>query len=160
MELKNSVSATFSSCDSVFQFFLNFSDSRSQVITYDVFAKAVNALTSERFSKAEVQRLWRQLTNEDSPDQIDRFGFREHFESMTYQGTSSVGSLSSLGQTNSTSMRSTSQKLKTTIQTVTSSSSQWDSNVIERLRVIIATSPKSLEEIFADFDEDGNGYVT
>lgn len=79
---------------------------------------------------------------------------------MSYKGTSSVGTLSSLGGTNSTAMRSTNQKFKTTIQTVTSSSSQWDNNVIERLRVIINTSSKSLQEIFADFDEDGNGYVT
>ena len=79
---------------------------------------------------------------------------------MSYKGTSSVGTLSSLGQTSSTAMRSTCQQSKTTIQTTTASSSQWDNNVIERLRVIIATSSKSLQEIFAEFDEDGNGYVT
>lgn len=43
---------------------------------------------------------------------------------------------------------------------MTSSSSQWESNVLERLRIIIATSTKSLKEIFDEFDEDGNGYVT
>ena len=43
---------------------------------------------------------------------------------------------------------------------MTSSSSQWDNNVIERMRVIIATSSKSVQEIFDEFDEDGNGYVT
>lgn len=32
--------------------------------------------------------------------------------------------------------------------------------MIERLRVIIATSTKSLREIFNDFDEDGNGFIT
>ena len=31
---------------------------------------------------------------------------------------------------------------------------------MERLRVIIQTSPKSLDEIFKDFDEDGNGYIS
>ena len=43
---------------------------------------------------------------------------------------------------------------------MTSSSSQWENNVIERMRVIIATSSKSIQEIFDEFDEDGNGYVT
>ena len=57
-------------------------------------------------------------------------------------------------------MRSTSQKGKTTIKTVTASSSQWEDNVIERMRVIIATSTKSVREIFEEFDEDGNGFVT
>ena len=32
--------------------------------------------------------------------------------------------------------------------------------MIERLRVIIATSTKSLREIFNEFDEDGNGFIT
>lgn len=57
-------------------------------------------------------------------------------------------------------MRSTNQKSKTTIQTTTASSSQWENNVIERLRVIIAASTKSLQEIFNEFDEDGNGFIT
>ena len=79
---------------------------------------------------------------------------------MDYKGTSSVGTISSLGQSHTTSMRSTNQKSRTTIQTATASSSQWDNNVIERLRVIIATSTKSLREIFNEFDEDGNGFIT
>lgn len=32
--------------------------------------------------------------------------------------------------------------------------------MIERLRVIIATSTKSIQEIFNEFDEDGNGFIT
>ena len=31
---------------------------------------------------------------------------------------------------------------------------------MERLRVIIQTSPMSLDEIFRDFDQDGNGYIS
>jgi len=161
VELKSAVASTFTNCDSVFQFFLNFSNAGTRSsITNAIFEKAVHALTSERFKKAEIQRLWKTLVSADSPNEIDRYHFREHFESMAYKGTSSVGTLSSLGQTNSTSLRSTNQKSKTTIQTITSSSSQWDTNVIERLRVIIAASAKSLQEIFNEFDEDGNGFIT
>ena len=32
--------------------------------------------------------------------------------------------------------------------------------MIERLRVVIATSTKSLREIFDEFDEDRNGFIT
>lgn len=118
----------------------------------------MQALTSERFKKTEIQRLWKEVAA--GSDKVDRYRFREHFENMSYRGTSSVGTLSSLGQTSSTAMRSTCQQSKTTIQTVTSSSSQWENNVIERLRVIIATSTKTIKEIFNEFDEDGNGFVT
>lgn len=160
VEFKNVVQSTFSNCDSVFQFFLNYSESSAQTISYPVFEKAVHALTSERFKKAEIQRLWQQLASEDSPDAMDRYRFREHFESMSYKGSSSVGTLNSLGQSNAVSLKASTQKSRTTIKTVTSSSSQWDNNVLERLRVIIAASTKSIEQIFNEFDEDGNGYVT
>lgn len=108
VELKNTVASTFSNCDSVFQFFLNFSSAGTQSnITYSIFEKAINALTSERFKKSDIQRLWRQLASQDDPDVIDRYQFREHFDTMNYKGSSSVGTLSSLGSSNSTSMRST-----------------------------------------------------
>jgi len=57
-------------------------------------------LTSERFKKADIQRMWKQFAGSENADKIDRYQFREHFESMSYKGMSSVGSLSSLGQTN------------------------------------------------------------
>mmetsp|Transcript_34388 Transcript_34388/g.45272 ORF Transcript_34388/g.45272 Transcript_34388/m.45272 type:complete len:90 (-) Transcript_34388:1106-1375(-) len=88
------------------------------------------------------------MVSADSPDAMDKYRFREHFEAMSYKGTSSVGTLNSLGQSNTISLKGSTQKSRTTIKTVTSSSSKWDSNVLERLRVIIAASTKSLEEIF------------
>lgn len=91
---------------------------------------------------------------------MDGYRFREHFEQMSYKGTSAVGTLNALGQSNSANLKGSTQKGRTTIKTVTSSSSQWESNVLERLRVLIAASTKSLQEIFNEFDEDGNGYVT
>ena len=92
----------------MFNFFLNFAgEERSKAITFPIFEKGVVALTSERFKKAEIQRLWKQMASEESPDLLDRYKFREHFESMSYKGNSTVGSLSSLGQSTTTSLRST-----------------------------------------------------
>lgn len=62
VEFKNVVQSTFADCDSVFQFFINLSEGGSRkTITYAIFEKAVTALTSERFKKAEIQRLWSSL---------------------------------------------------------------------------------------------------
>lgn len=47
-----------------------------------------------------------------------------------------------------------------TITTKTTSSSQWENNIIEKLRVLLTSSPKSLQDIFNEFDEDGNGYIS
>lgn len=49
---------------------------------------------------------------------------------------------------------------KFTITTKTTSSSQWENNIIEKLRVLLTSSPKSLQDIFNEFDEDGNGYIS
>jgi Ca2+-binding EF-hand superfamily protein len=54
VELKNAVASTFSNCDSVFQFFLNFSGAKVNSINNQIFEKAVNALTSERFKKVDI----------------------------------------------------------------------------------------------------------
>ena len=54
VELKNVAQSTFTDCDSVMQFFLNFSDSSGQVLTYPIFEKAVLALTAERFKKSDI----------------------------------------------------------------------------------------------------------
>lgn len=94
VELKNAVQATFSNCDSCYQFFLKNADPNNQVITYPIFEKAVHALTSERFKKADIQRIWKQFTGSENAEQLDRYQFREHFESMSYKGMSSVGTLS------------------------------------------------------------------
>ena len=63
---------------------------------------------------------------------------------MSYKGSQAVGTIKSLGQENTISLKASSQKGRTTIKTVTSSSSQWDTDVLERLRVIVAASTKSL----------------
>ena len=49
---------------------------------------------------------------------------------------------------------------RTTIQTSTSSSSTWDKDIIEKLRALIRSSSQSLQHIFNDMDEDGNGFVS
>jgi len=168
IELKNAVTSTFADCESVFQFFINFAGSNEfggKAISYANFENAVNQITSERFKKSEIQKLWRQLVDPSAPDSIDRYQFRSHFEGMPYRGTSSVKcSRPTAGVARSQTASSVGSKntiqSRATIQTTTSSSSQWRTNVMERLRVLIQTSPKSLDEIFHEFDEDGNGYIT
>lgn len=49
---------------------------------------------------------------------------------------------------------------RTTIVSVSSSSSQWEADIIEKLRQIIRSSSLSLEDAFKKFDEDGNGFIS
>lgn len=47
-----------------------------------------------------------------------------------------------------------------TVISQSSSSSTWDTDVFEKLRQIIRTSPFSFEEIFKRMDSDGNGVIS
>jgi protein phosphatase len=83
------------------------------------------------------------------------------FESLAYRGLSAVKVPSDMGSTGIKSVSSLpSTSTKFTITTKTSSSSQWENNILEKMRVLLTSTPKSLHEIFNDFDEDGNGYIS
>ena len=167
IELKHIIQNSFANCDSVFSFFINFGSGGKKivngqpVIQYPNFEQAVVSLTSERFKKSEIKQLWRKVA-ETGQNFIDRYQFRSHFDHLTYRGTSTVksvsdgGSRASLKSASSASTKGT----RATIQTKTSSSSQWENNVMEKLRCIIKTSRKSLDQIFREFDADGNGFIS
>lgn len=50
--------------------------------------------------------------------------------------------------------------MRTTIKTNSLAVDKWESNVIEKMRAIIITSSKPLQQVFNEFDSDGNGFVT
>ena len=81
--------------------------------------------------------------DQSSPNSIDRYQFRSHFEGMPYRGTSTIKAQSASGSmlrsqtASSVGSRTTAAKSRATIQTTTSSSSTWNKDVMERLRVII-----------------------
>jgi hypothetical protein len=74
---------------------------------------------------------------------IDRHHFRQNFESMKYSGSSSVRKI-----------KSALPGARSTIVSQSSSSSQWEQDIFEKVRQIIRTSSKSFEEIFKEFDLD------
>ena len=76
---------------------------------------------------------------------IDKYIFRSHFDSISYQGLSTVKATPGA---------------RTTIVSVNSSNAQWEADIIEKLRQIVRSSSLSFEDIFKKFDEDGNGFIS
>ena len=66
IELKNMIQVSFADCDSAFEFFLTFKQ-KGQVtkksIHYYEFEQAIGSLTADRFKRAEIQNLWKFLTD-------------------------------------------------------------------------------------------------
>jgi len=154
VELKNVIQCSFTDVDSAFEFFLSFKPQSKkqegkQFIEYSDFEYCINSLTSERFKRNELQSLWKSVTEGGKTSQVDKYLFRSHFDNIKYSGKSTVRNI-----------KSAAAGSRTTIYTESSSSSTWKVDIIEKLRQIIRTSNKSFEEIFREFDEDKNGYIS
>jgi len=96
-----------------------------------------------------VQSLWKFLTDNNKVQYLDKYQFRHHFDNLQYIGNSTVLSLKSVAP-----------GARTTIHTQSSSSSTWNIDIFEKLRQIIRASTKSFEDIFKEFDEDKNGFIS
>ncbi len=94
IELKNTVQCNFTDCDSAFQFFLSFKnakDTKKNTLNAADFDKAVNSLTGgTRFSKKQIDVLWKVISDHGKYITIDKYIFRAHFETLNYTGNSTV----------------------------------------------------------------------
>ena len=85
IELKNSVQCSFTDSESAYQFFLSFKtqgETKKKTINRGDFEKAVTSLSSGRFSKAEIDQLWKQLTESGKYLTLDKYIFRSHFDGI------------------------------------------------------------------------------
>lgn len=80
---------------------------------------------------------------------MDKYQFRAVFDNMKYTGNSTVRNI-----------KSAPIGARATIVSQSSSSSQWETDIFEKLRQIIRTSPLNFDQIFKEFDSDGNGFIT
>jgi hypothetical protein len=108
----------------------------------------VSSLTANRFKKSEIMSMWKQMTDNGKHTAIDFYTYRETFDGLRFTGNSSIRNVSSAAG------------MRTTVMSQSSSSSTWDTDVFEKLRQIIRTSPKSFEDIFKEMDSDGNGVIS
>jgi 2-phospho-L-lactate guanylyltransferase (CobY/MobA/RfbA family) len=80
---------------------------------------------------------------------IDKYEFRAHFDMLKYTGVSTVRNV-----------KTATSGARMTVQTQSSSSTTWDIDILEKLRQIIRTSSKNFDEIFREFDQDKNGFIS
>ena len=80
---------------------------------------------------------------------MDKYQFRSVLDDMRYSGSSTVRNV-----------KTAPPGARTTIVSQSSSSSQWDVDIMEKLRQIIKTSSQNINDIFREFDEDGNGFIS
>jgi hypothetical protein len=106
-------------------------------------------LSGSRYNKSEIESLWKHVTENGKYLTIDKYIFRSHFDNIPYSGYSTVKEV-----------KSAIPGARTTIVSVSSSSSQWETDIIEKLRQIIKSSSLKFEDVFKKFDEDGNGFIS
>lgn len=134
--------------ESAFEFFLTFNKQQRKKFGNQEFTQGVNSLTANRFKKSEIGSMWKQIANPNDPV-IDLYQFRKNFDGLRYTGNSTIRNVTSAPP-----------GARSTVFSQSSSSSTWNTDVFEKLRQIIRTSPKSFEDIFREMDSDGNGTVS
>jgi Ca2+-binding EF-hand superfamily protein len=168
VELKNILQTSFADSESAFNFFLTFNEAGKKAknsVPQDAFNQAVKSLTSGRFKPKEIAELWQSLISGKS-NGLDVHAFRSHFDSLAYTGKAQIKTIkalagSSINSSNAPMRGASSAKAgRTTIQTATSSSENWEHNVMEKLKQIIKSSSMNLRQIFNSMDVDGNGFIT
>lgn len=85
IELKNSMQCAFADCESAFQFFLSFksnSDLKKKTINRVDFEKAINSLSSNRFSKTEIENFWKVMSDNGKYLTLDKYIFRSNFDNI------------------------------------------------------------------------------
>jgi len=80
-------------------------------------------LTAGRFKKPEIIKLWKHLTDNGRVNVMDKYQFRSVFDNMKYNGNSTVRNL-----------KSAPVGARATIVSQSSSSSQWETDIFEKLR--------------------------
>ncbi len=148
-ELKNLISSNFGDCEGAFEFFISLKKEQKKEkggrrIHKPEFVKAVTSLSGKRFSSEDLETLWSKCCP-PFVQSIDEIQFRAIFDQLRFSGKSTIRS-----------MRSTSGKSFSTF----SMSSDWGTNIIEKLRFILKSSNLSLREAFVKIDKDGNGFLS
>lgn len=111
----------------------------------------MGSLSGGRFSKSEIDQLWKVVSENGKFVTIDKYIFRAHFEGLKYTGNSTVTNVKTVP---------VGDKKTTTIVSVNSSNVQWEADIMEKLRQIMKSSSLTMEDIFKKFDEDGNGWIS
>ena len=140
-----SLGASFSDVDSAFEYFLTFAKGTKKVGPKE-FGEAVNSLVCNRFSAADVRAIWSAASGGGKTAALDQDAFRAQFDHIRFAGKSKMQTMRSTG--------------KTTLCTQSSSTQQWESDVFEKVRSLMKSSPLTLKEIFMTWDKDGNGRIS
>ena len=103
-------------------------------------------VSNERFSQENASRLWQQLSE---GNRLDKYTFRRHFGDLTYTGAQL------LAMARPHSARPGHATVKSTVST-----QKWENNIIEKLKSLLKCSTRPMQEIFAQFNPDGDNYIT
>lgn len=93
-ELRNIISCQFLNYGDAFTFLLSFGDS-GRTMNQATFEKAVHSLSNERFSDADLTKLWATVSENGM---IDQFVFRKHFGALMYTGNLTMSSVHKRGK--------------------------------------------------------------
>lgn len=146
-EIKDAVRSNFSDVSAAFDYFLSYHKGNTQILALNEFSNAVQALIPNRFSAADLSKIWD--SNISKSDSISSVEFKRIFDDGRFMSTFSIS--------RDSKFNSISSKASTAL---TVYSLGLDADPLKKLQKIVKASPFSVEEIFKQMDVDSSGKLS
>ena len=157
-ELKETISANFKDLHSAFHFFCK--NENLAEIPFEYFKDGISSLFPNRFSFTDIFWLWNKVKNDS--ERLNFAQFSLYFEKNKNLRPKTAGnaltSLKPLVLNNKNQEETESVNGKEKPQT--NDNEEFAKNILDKVRQILRSSNKSIEEVFRSFDKDNSGSIS
>ena len=153
VELKNFLQVQFANSESAFFFFQSFTGDGGDNIGQKPFAAAASSLLASRkiLNDHQIKFMFKRIAGDKS--HFDQSTFEKEFENMKFCGKQVIN-MKKIGTTKDGVQKKTQSKRIGNI-----GASNWETEIIDKLKKLIKSSGKSIDAVFAQFDVDEGGDI-
>lgn len=147
-ELRETITTSFRDLHSAFHFFCK-NESLAEV-PFEYFRDGINSLFPNRFSFSDIFWLWNKVKN--GSDTLNFAQFSLYFDkSKNLRPKTAVAPLASLKPL---------ENPESGKAGLPQNNEEFSMNIIDKVRQILRSSNKTIEQVFKDFDKDGSGSIS
>ena len=158
-ELKETISINFKDIHTAFHFFCK--NQNLQEIPFDYFKDGINSLFPNRFSYTDIFWLWNKVKNDS--DSLIFSQFSLYFEKNKNLRPKTAGNIfTSLKPIVVNGNNNNKENNENDIESVKEekTNDQLAKNIVDKVRQILRSSNRTVEDVFKEFDKDNSGSIS
>ena len=155
-ELRETITTNFKDLRSAFHFFCK--NENLQEIPIEYFRDGINSLFPNRFSYSDIFWLYNKVKN--GSESLNFVQFSLYFEKSKHlRPKTAFSTLTSLKPL-ATGENDNADNQNGKLQPLQKGNEEFTQNIIDKVRQILRSSNKTIEQVFRDFDKDGSGSIS